>query len=72
MACGTGKTFSGFGRFCGESLGLEPITVFRAFGLGHQDPAAEARSVYPAAQVDEATAAEWARRWSWSWERRVG
>jgi hypothetical protein len=64
--------WAGFGRFCGESLGVEPITVFRAFGLGQPDPGEEGRSVYPLANMDEATAAEWARRWAWSWQRRVG
>jgi hypothetical protein len=64
--------WEGFGRFCRDSLGVAPVTVFRAFGLGQQDPAVEVRSVYPTAKVDEATASEWARRWSWSWRRRVG
>jgi hypothetical protein len=63
--------WEGFERFCGESLGVAPVTVFRAFGLGHQDPAVEVRSVYPMTQEDEATAADWARRWAWSWQRRI-
>jgi hypothetical protein len=64
--------WEGFGRFSRESLGVAPVTVFRAFGLGQQDPAAEVRSVYSMAQEDEATATEWARRWARSWKRRLG
>ncbi|MDB5328918.1 MAG: hypothetical protein JWP03_69 [Phycisphaerales bacterium] len=64
--------WEGFGRFCGESLGVDPVTVFRAFGLGHEDPAMEVRSAFPAARTDDTIAVEWARRWSWSWQRRVG
>jgi hypothetical protein len=64
--------WEGFARFCRESLGVEPITMLRAFGLGQQDPAMEVRSVYPLSRTDDTTVAEWARRWAWSWERRVG
>ncbi|MCW2892951.1 MAG: hypothetical protein JWO75_2440 [Actinomycetia bacterium] len=64
--------WEGFGRFCRESLGVEPITAFRAFGLSPQDPTMEVHSVYPPARADDATVAEWARRWSWSWRRRIG
>jgi hypothetical protein len=63
--------WEGFGRFSRGSLGVEPVTVFHAFGLSRQDPTMEVHSVYPPARADDATAAEWARRWSWSCERRV-
>jgi hypothetical protein len=63
--------WEGFGRFSRESLGLESITVFRAFGLGQQDPAAEVRLVHPMVEANEIAAAEWARRWARSWKRRV-
>ena len=39
--------WAGFGRFCREQLGVEPLTVLRAFGLGQDDPAAEVLAKYP-------------------------
>ena len=60
----------GFGRFCRRHLGLEPLTVTAAYGLGKDDPAAEVLAVYPDAQADETKAEERAGHWAREWERR--
>jgi hypothetical protein len=62
--------WEGFGRFCRESLGVEPLTLISAYGLGHDDPAVEVLASYPDAKADEAKAAEWERNWARSWSRR--
>ena len=33
--------WEGFGRFCRRCLGVEPLTLLRAYELGREDPAAE-------------------------------
>lgn len=43
----SGLAVEGLGRFCDESFGVAPLTVFRAFGLGAEDAGVEVRSVYP-------------------------
>jgi hypothetical protein len=64
--------WEGFGRFCRESLSLEPLTLLRALRLGREDPAAEVLASYPDAKADEAKAAEWAGNWARQWGRRFG
>jgi hypothetical protein len=64
--------WEGFGRFCGEMLGVEPLALTAAFGLGDDDPAAEVRKVCPGAAVDEADVARWAGQWARTWGRRFG
>ena len=62
--------WEGFGRFCRRSLGVEPLTVLRAYGLGRDEPAAEVLAVYPDAKADEAKAEERAVHWAGEWGRR--
>ena len=62
--------WEGFGRFCRESLGVEPLALMAALDLGREDPAAEVLAAYPDAKLDEATAAHWAENWRRNWERR--
>jgi hypothetical protein len=62
----------GFGRFCRRCLGLEPLTLLRAYGLGKEDPSAEVLAIYPDAKADEAKAEEPAEHWAGEWERRFG
>ena len=50
--------WEGFGRFCRKHLGVEPLTLLRAYGLGKEDPAAEVLAIYPDAKADEAKAEE--------------
>jgi hypothetical protein len=64
--------WGGFGRFCREVLGLEPLTLLKALRLATEDPAAEVLASYPDAQADEAKAAEWADTWKKNWDRRFG
>jgi len=64
--------WEGFGRFCRDELGVEPLTLLGAFGLGHDDPAAEVLSAYPDAKADEAAAVRWAENWAQLWRRRFG
>ena len=62
--------WEGFGRFCRELLEVEPLTLLRALRLEQDDPAAEVLASYPDAEADEATAAEWAGKWTREWELR--
>jgi hypothetical protein len=64
--------WEGFGRFCRRTLGLEPMTLVRAYGMGDQDPPAEVLASYPDAKADEAKAAEWAGNWAREWGWRFG
>jgi hypothetical protein len=40
-------------------LGVGPLTLLAACGLGRDDPAAEVLTVYPHAKIGEAKAVEW-------------
>jgi hypothetical protein len=62
--------WEGFGRFCRRCLGVEALTLLRAYELGKEDPAAEVLATYPDAKFDEARAAERERHWAGEWERR--
>ena len=62
--------WEGFARFCRGSLGLEPMTVVRAYGLANEDPEQEVLAEFPDAKADEARAAEWAGKWTGNWDRR--
>jgi hypothetical protein len=62
--------WEGFGRFCRETLGIEPLTLVRAYGLQREDPAADVRAVYPDATPDEGESARLTERWTRSWEKR--
>jgi hypothetical protein len=62
--------WEGFARFCRGSLGLEPMTVVKAYGLGKEDPEREVLREFPDARADEAKAAEWAEKWLGNWDRR--
>jgi hypothetical protein len=62
--------WEGFGRFCRRHVGVEPLTLLRAYGLGKEDPAAEVTAVYPDTRADEARAAHWEGNWAREWERR--
>ena len=55
--------WEGFGRFCRRQLGVEPLTLLRAYELTREDPAAEVLAVYPEAKADEARAEERAGEW---------
>ena len=62
--------WEGFGRFCRELLGVEPLTLTAAFGLERKDPALEVRQHQPEATADLQTASEWAECWIRNWQRR--
>ena len=62
--------WEGFARFCRGSLGLEPMTVAKAYGLGTEDPEQEVLAEFPDAKADEAKTAEWAEKWTGNWDRR--
>jgi hypothetical protein len=62
--------WEGFGRFCRAQLGVEPLTLVAAYGLGSDDPAAEVLATVPDAKADEARAEEQAVHWAGEWERR--
>jgi hypothetical protein len=62
--------WEGFGRFCRRHLGVEPLALLRAYGLGAEDPAAEVLAAFPDANADEAKAEERALHWAGEWERR--
>ena len=62
--------WEGFGRFCRESLGVEPLTLTAAFGLGRNDPAAEIRENHPDAAPDPQAVSNWAECWARNWSRR--
>ena len=64
--------WEGFGRFCRDVLGVEPLVLSAAFGLGHDDPAAVVLGAYPDAATDEANVARWAAEWAGTWGRRFG
>ena len=50
--------WEGFGRFCRQTLGMEPLTVMRAWGLMEDDPAEVVRQVCPDVMADEVQAEE--------------
>jgi hypothetical protein len=56
--------WEGFTRFCHDRLGLEPLKLTAAFGLGRDDVAAELAAAFPDAGADEAEAARWAAEWA--------
>jgi hypothetical protein len=62
--------WEGFGRFCQETLGMEPLTLVRAYGLQRDDPEVEVRSAYPDAMPDEGASQRHAEQWTRSWGRR--
>jgi hypothetical protein len=62
--------WEGFRRFSREMLGMEPLTLVRAYGLQRKEPAAEVLGIYPDAEPDEAEATLWAAQWCGGWERR--
>jgi hypothetical protein len=64
--------WEGFGRFCRERLGADPLTTSSAFLSGGKDVAAELVKSFPDAQPDEAEAARWAAEWARGWDRRFG
>jgi hypothetical protein len=64
--------WAGFGRFCRESLGVEPVTLLAAFRLEPADLAAEVRTSYPDARADDAESARWAGDWARGWGSRFG
>jgi hypothetical protein len=64
--------WEGFSRFCRNHLGVEAMTLLRAYGVEWEDPAAEVLTVYPEAKADEARAAERERHWAREWERAFG
>jgi len=51
--------WAGLDRFCRGVLGVGPLTLLAACGLGRDDPAAEVLTVYPHAKIGEAKAVEW-------------
>jgi hypothetical protein len=62
--------WDGFGRFCRAQLGVEPLTLLAAYGMGADDPAAEVLASCPDAKADEAKAEERALHWAREWGRR--
>jgi hypothetical protein len=64
--------WEGFGRFCRETLGIEPVSALTAFGTQTPDPPAELLAAFPDAVADEAEATRSAAEWSRSWGRRFG
>jgi hypothetical protein len=64
--------WEGFGRFCRERLGADPLTTSSAFLSGRKDVAVELAALFPDAKPDEAEAARWAAEWSRGWDRRFG
>lgn len=62
--------WEGFGRFCRELLGVEPLVMTMAFGLGNGDPAADIRAARGDAEAHEAEVERWTAEWSWTWRRR--
>ena len=65
-------TWDGFGRFCRGTLGLEPLTMMRAWGLMEQDPAEWVRAIFPEAAPRVSDAEEYGERMASSWRRRFG
>src|SRR4051812_29424241 len=45
--------WEGFGRFCRRYLGVEPLTLLRAYELGRGGPAAEGLAGYPHGQAGQ-------------------
>jgi hypothetical protein len=62
--------WEGFGRFSRATLGIEPLTLVRAYGLQRDDPAEEVLTIYPDAKPDMPEVTRWIAKWSRGWERR--
>lgn len=60
--------WAGFGRFCREVLGAEPVTVVQAFGVATEEPAVE----LVCTEAEPLGGTEWAEQWTRSWGRRFG
>jgi hypothetical protein len=56
--------WEGFGRFCRRCLGVEALTLLRAYELGIENPAAEVLAPYPDAKFYGARAAEREGHWA--------
>ena len=64
--------WEGFGRFCRDTLGLEALTVMRAWGLLDDDPVEVVRQVCADARADEVQAEERSAALSRRWVERFG
>ena len=64
--------WEGYGRFCRDTMGMEPLTVMRAWGLMDDDPAEVVRQVCPEARADEVQAEERSAAMSRWWVERFG
>jgi hypothetical protein len=53
------SAWAGFGRFCEECVGVDALTLAKAWRLLGADPAFEVRRLCPDAELDEARAAGW-------------
>jgi hypothetical protein len=62
--------WNGFGEFCRDALGVDPLTVVRAYGLQQVDPTVDVLTAYPDAVPDTAEAARWATDRARSWANR--
>lgn len=62
--------WEGFGRFCRETLEMEPLVLVRAYGLQREDPAEVVLGMYADAKPDEAEATRSAAQWIRGWKRR--
>lgn len=62
--------WEGFSRFCRDTLGLDALTLVRAYGLQQRDLATEVLRAYPDARLDEAEATRIAEQCRSSWARR--
>ena len=63
--------WEGFGRFCRDVLGAEPLVLTEAFGLS-DDTGAEVLEAHPVVAADKIGVARWAAEWTGTWARRFG
>ena len=64
--------WEGFGRFCRDVLGVEPLVLSAALGVGGEDPAAEVQGACAQAAADDGEFARWTTECAGTWRRRFG
>jgi hypothetical protein len=63
--------WAGFGRFCDDCVGVDALTLVKAWRLLDADPTVEVRRLCPDAVADEARAAGWHASLGRAWRKHA-
>jgi hypothetical protein len=70
-ATGLLSAWAGFQRFCDECVGVDALTLAKAWRLLDVDPAVEVRRLHPDAVADEPRAAGWHASLAGAWRKHA-